>query len=110
MNAARLLNYFGPLEVMAALLAITAAIATRRLEHDAAPIMLAVAMLSLATLLPFFVYFSEANASFADASVPLTDLPQELLRWERWHWARTLIAVVAFLCAVVAPIESRDKS
>jgi hypothetical protein len=50
----------------------------------------------------FPVYFQHANASFAAATLAPTELPAELLRWERWHVVRVVLSVLALLAAVLS--------
>jgi uncharacterized membrane protein len=56
----------------------------------------------LAILLSFGLYFKKANASFAAATIDLREVSSELRRWARWHWVRTLLAVVAFMLTILA--------
>ena len=58
--------------------------------------------LTLALLASFPLYFKQANAQFADGGLDLDKVGPELKRWAAWHWARTVLAIVAFSLAVLA--------
>lgn len=93
-NAERLVAFFGPLEVAAALLALAAAVLARN-----AWLVLSAA-LAVAILLAFPVYFQAVNASFATGSIPPDRVAGELARWASYHWVRTAIGIVAFAAAM----------
>ncbi|HJQ82831.1 MAG TPA: hypothetical protein VKA21_02055 [Candidatus Binatia bacterium] len=95
-NAERLVAFFGPLEGAAGVLALAAAVlpAGRR-----APLVVA-AVLAVAILVMFPLYFQGVNASFAAGTIPVDGVGAELARWARWHWCRTVLAIVAAVAAV----------
>ena len=101
-HAILLLRFFGPLEVSAVLLAIAAAALGWIGGTSGRQLFTASALLSLAVLAVFPIYFQRVNASFADGTIAVADVPEELQRWSNWHWIRTLIAAVAFAIAVIA--------
>jgi hypothetical protein len=105
-NADRLLRFFGPLEVIAALLAFAAA-GTSALQGLPAAALWVAALLALAVLLMFFVYFRSVNEGFANGSVASADVPEHLGRWSAWHWARTLLGTLSFVAALLA-LQSRS--
>jgi hypothetical protein len=100
-NAARLVDFYGPLEIASTLLtAAVAAVYWRRRRSGAGWLALATA-LSFVVLATFLVYFQDVNASFAAGTIPLERVAAELGRWAAWHWARTLIGIAAFTAAIV---------
>jgi len=101
-HAGLLLKFFGPLEITAAVLAL-AALALNWLHGSAAsdPLMVS-AVLAVAVLAAFPLYFQKVNARFASGAVARDCVQDELRRWSRWHWARTVLAVGAFVSAVVS--------
>jgi hypothetical protein len=101
-HAALLVGFFGPLEIAAVVLSAAALGANWLHPVVAGTPLLAAAVLSLAVLLAFPLYFQKANASFASGAIEHARLPDELRRWARWHWARTALAIGAFACAAVA--------
>ena len=105
-NAARLFNFFGPLEMAATLLAIAAAIILRARRRQGAGSMGMAAALSLAVLLTFPMYFRDVNLSFEHATIAPEQVPAELTRWAAWHWARTAIAIAAFVAALSSTLRA----
>ena len=101
-HAGLLLRFFGPLEAASGLLVVGSA-ALAWLSLLPAPVLFSVSGgLTIAVLASFPLYFKNANASFAAGSIPAGSVGTELKRWATWHWARTSIAVVAFLLAAIA--------
>ena len=62
---------------------------------------LASAVLAVAVLAAFPLYFGEVNASFAAGTIPHEALADELTRWAAWQWARTLLQIAAFAAALL---------
>jgi uncharacterized membrane protein len=54
----------------------------------------------------FFVYFEQANASFAAATIPVDAVAAELTRWSAWHNARTVLSIVALAASLLAIRQS----
>jgi hypothetical protein len=102
-HAALLVGFYGPLEIAAVGLAATALVANWLHPVMAAGPLLGAAVLAFGVLVAFPLYFQKANISFAAGTIELARVPDELRRWSRWHWARTALALGAFICAVVAP-------
>jgi hypothetical protein len=101
-NADRLMRFFGPLEVVAALLALAAAAAAAVYGSPASTALWGAALLAVAVLLTFFVYFRSVNEGFAKGTVAPADVPEQLGRWSSWHWARTLLGTLSFAAALAA--------
>ncbi len=101
-NAHILLRFFAPLEILAALLATLAVIATSMATGSPAPLLVASSLLSLLVLAAFPLYFKSANSSFAEGTIEAAKVEDELKRWARWHWLRVTIATAAFLAALLA--------
>jgi hypothetical protein len=101
-NDRRLLGFFGPLTSVTAVLAIAAAIASIWQGHSGRWPALVAALLAVAVVSTFFIYFERANLSFSSASISATDLPAELRRWATWHSMRTVLSAVAFAAALLA--------
>jgi hypothetical protein len=94
-NHARLVAYFGPLTWIAGLAALISAAASSWQAHDAATQTAAAAVLSLAAVLLFPLYFKNANASFLERTLSDEGLHRELGRWARWHWLRSGLSLAA---------------
>ncbi len=105
-NGARLLRFFGPLEILAALLACLAAGASWLQGSSHAPLLAVSGCLALGVVGTFPVYFQRANASFAEATIESDRVEDELRRWSRWHWARVGLAAAAFLAALLALVAA----
>lgn len=100
-HAGLLLKFFGPLEVVSSVL-VAAATGFAWLDIlPGFPLFLASTGLTLAVLASFPLYFKNANASFAAHSIDASEVGAELARWARWHWARTGLAILAALVAVL---------
>jgi uncharacterized membrane protein len=98
-NTGRLFGFFAPLEVGGSLVAIAAAFSHRR--RPGRWWFVFAALLSVGVLALFPLYFDQANRSFADGSVGVERLSEELARWAAWNWGRTAIAIAAFASAVL---------
>jgi hypothetical protein len=70
-------------------------------------LLVASALLAVAALALYPLYFQEVNASFAARSIDLDEVGEQLARWASWHWFRTAIGVGALAAAVLAV---RDRS
>ena len=101
-HGALLLRFFGPLEVIAACLAVVAALVSWSEEESGSGLLAVSALLALLVVAAFPLYFRRANASFAEATIATVDVGAELRRWSSWHWVRVMLAVAAFAMAVVA--------
>lgn len=102
-NASRLFDFFGTLEMAAAVLVVLAAALVR------SPPFVAAAALTVGVLAVFPLYFQDVNASFEKATIAPADVAAELGRWAAWHWLRTGMAIAAFAAAVVG-IRARGRS
>ncbi len=100
-NAQRLTDFYGPLEVAAALLAIAAAALARARRQPGSGWLIAAAALAVAVLLLFPLYFQSANASFATGAIAEGDVAAALARWSAWQWLRTAIGVAAHVAALL---------
>lgn len=100
-NAGLLFNFFGPAEIVAAVLALTSALmfAVKRLQGSSW--LIVAAAFAIAVLLAFPLYFKDVNASFAAGTIAVKDVAVELERWATWHWSRTVLALAAFVAAVL---------
>jgi hypothetical protein len=107
-NDARLVAFFGPLQVASVVLTAGAAGLSAWAAPDRRTLFLgAAALLALAALALYPLYFREANASFATATVRPDDLPRALAGWAAWHWLRTAIGVGAFVAGLLALRDGR---
>ena len=101
-HARLLFKFFGPLEIIAAGLAVATLALSWVSRAAATQLLILSALLAVAVLAAFPVYFQKANASFAAGAIVPDRVPGELRRYSRWHWARTVLAVGAFVSAVIS--------
>ena len=100
-NARRLFDFYGPLEIVSATLTLLAAVVHRPSRRW----FVGAALLALAVLAAFPIYFRDVNASFETGAIGVDRVPGELGRWAAWHWGRTLLGVVAFGLALMGTRE-----
>lgn len=101
-NDQRLLGFFGPLTAVTAVLAVAAAVSALWAGHPGRWLALLAAVLSVVVVSTFFVYFEQANASFAAATIKADDLSAELSRWATWHWLRSALSLAALAAALLS--------
>ncbi len=101
-HGARLQGFFGPLTWIAGLLSLVAAIVSLWAGDEGKVAATSAALLMLAAVATFFLYFERANGSFASGSIDLAALPAELGRWATWHGARTGLSLAAVGSALLA--------
>ena len=100
-NGSRLFAFFGPLEMLSAGLAVAAGVVYRHGPAGARGLFASSAVLAVAVLGLFPLYFQQVNASFASGTIPLDRVPGVLGRWAAWHWLRTAFGLMAFAAAVL---------
>lgn len=105
-NASRLLNFFGPLEIVTAVLVLAAAGLYAARRRWGGGLLAIAALLTVAILAAYPLYFRDVNASFAAATIAPDAVPAELARWAFWHWVRFAIAIAA-LAAGLAAVRHR---
>ena len=101
-HAALLVWFFGPLEVVAAVSVTLAALLGWFAGERSTGVLAVAALLAVLVLLAFPLYFQRANASFAEGTIAITEVQDELQRYSNWHWVRVVVAVTAFVLAVLA--------
>jgi len=106
-NAARLLNFFGPLEIATAVLVLAAAGLYGARRRRGAGLLALAALLTAAILAAYPLYFRDVNARFAAATIAPEAVAGELARWAFWHWVRVAIAIAA-LAAGLAAVRHRE--
>jgi hypothetical protein len=96
-NARRLLEFYGPLEIVSATLTLLAAV----LHGPGRRWFVGAALLALAVLASFPIYFRDVNASFETGAIGIDRVAGELGRWAAWHWGRTMFGLLAFALALL---------
>ncbi len=101
----KIYQFFAPLTITATIIPIATAIYS---WYTNSPGMIFSGLMGVFTLLFFctyFLYFKKANKSFADVSLTDAELPIELEKWEKWHWARIYLEMAALICSLIAIIK-----
>jgi hypothetical protein len=101
-NDRRLVGFFGPVTALATLVALGAALAAMWARHPGRWPALLAALLMVVAVAMFFVYFQQANASFAAGTIDPATVPAELGRWAAWHRLRTALSLIALGAALVS--------
>lgn len=107
-NDERLLGFFGPLTTVAAVAAMLAALVAMLTGAPGRWFALLAALLVLAAVAMFPLYFQGANASFSAASIAAADLPAELARWDAWHRVRIAISALALVASLMSLASSKS--
>jgi Domain of unknown function (DUF1772) len=97
----RLYRFYAPLTIAATLLTVSTAIISWLIGYSERWITLTAGILSLSMIAIYFIYFKQANESFAKMSISADDLGPELGRWASWHSLRVMIGIVAFGFAIL---------
>jgi hypothetical protein len=105
-NADRLLAFFSPVTTAAGVLALLAAAGSLWEGHPGRWWSVAAAVIMLAIVAGYFVYFEAANVRFATATLAPEAVPAELARWGTFHHTRSLASVVALCAALLAARHS----
>lgn len=95
-------KFFAPLTIAATLIPIGTTIYALMTDAPGKMIALLTGVFTLLFFSTYSIYFKKANQSFADASLNEEELPQELIKWGKWHWARIYLELAALICALVA--------
>lgn len=98
----RLYRFYAPLTIAAPLAALLSAGLALAVSGGHATAAVAAALLALALVACYGLYFRRANEAFARRAVAPVDLPAALARWAAWHHARVVIAILAFVCSLLA--------
>jgi len=109
-NASRLVDFYTPLEVGSAIAALARALMVSRGSRRGADLWRVAAILAIAVIAMFFVYFKDANASFLDRTIEPNDLAEALQTWANWQWARVALGCAAFVSGAVAlSVDSHSR-
>jgi hypothetical protein len=101
-NDRLLMGFFGPLTSGTALLALAAALVSLGTGHPGRWLAALAALLVIAVVSTFFLYFRAANARFAEGALRPDEVPEALARWAAWHWLRTALSVAGLAAALLS--------
>ncbi|GAB3760478.1 hypothetical protein GCM10028796_09170 [Ramlibacter monticola] len=100
----RLYRFYAPLTIATPLAALLSALVAGVVGVGGGRLLAAcaAALLALALVACYGLYFRRANDEFARCAVPPGELAAALARWAAWHRARVVIAILAFACSLLA--------
>ncbi|MGB5810984.1 MAG: hypothetical protein WBG86_10675, partial [Polyangiales bacterium] len=101
-HAPLLVDFYSPLEVVSTVAALACAGLYSAQSRPGASLWWVAAVLSIAVLGTFFVFFKEANEGFSSRSIADGSLPAALESWAAWQWGRVIIGMSAFAAGVLA--------
>jgi len=101
-NSSRLVDFYSPLEIASAVVALVCAAAYSLRSRPSARLWWVAAILSMVVIAMFFVYFKDANAGFLNRVIAEDSLAEALATWSRWQWARVGVGCAAFVASVLA--------
>lgn len=108
-NQAMLVNFYSPLEIWSAVLALLACILMLVAKRDGKWFMVLATLFSLFVILTFFVFFKDANAAFNARSIAEDQLPLALATWGNWQWFRVGLGVLAFAFGLLSIQSSTNN-
>lgn len=101
----KIYKFFAPLTIAATLIPLMTTIYAFIYQEKGYFLLLGMGAFTLMFFATYFVYFKNANQSFAEESLSYEALPKELDRWDKWHWGRIGLESIAFLFALLALIQ-----
>ena len=97
----RLYRFFAPLTIAATFLAVVTAVVCILTAQNGRWATMIAGILAATMIGIYFLYFKTANAKFAVGKISADDLKDELNRWEKWHWVRVIVGIVAFAASLI---------
>ncbi|MEM8561197.1 MAG: DUF1772 domain-containing protein [Pseudomonadota bacterium] len=93
-------RFFAPLTVLATVIPLVTVALYWFSGSDSSGMLAGMGLASAAFFSTYFVYFKSANKKFATRAIADSELPDELSRWNRWHWVRIIFEGIAFVCCL----------
>ena len=101
----KIYQFFAPLTIVSTLIPIGTAVYSLTTNSHGKIFSALMGIFTLLFFTTYFLYFKKANKSFEDASLTDAQLPVELDKWDRWHWARIYLEIGALICSLIALIR-----
>ena len=101
----KIYKFFAPITIAATFIPVGAAIFSIVTKAEGQVASIVTAALCLMFFFMYPLYFKKANKSFAEASLSEAELPLELIKWGKWHWARVYMELAAFTGSIVALLQ-----
>lgn len=95
-------KFFAPLTIVATVIPLLTAAYLIISSQELSLYSIFMAAFTLLFFLCYFIYFKQANKSFAQGSLSDSELPKALKKWGAWHWGRVVMESAAFICALLA--------
>lgn len=102
----KIYKFFAPITMGATFIPVVTAVYSVLTDADGQGASIVTAVLCLMFFFTYPIYFKRANQAFADASLSEAELPRELIKWGKWHWARVYMELGAFSGSIVALSQS----
>lgn len=97
----RLFRYFAPVTAAGVVAPIVHLAFVMQSGRAVSPLVVSAVVACVAAVLSYFVYFHAANARLG-SGISGQALAAELERWQRLHWARTVLVLAAFVMLAAA--------
>ena len=94
-------QFFAPLTIIATIIPVLTAMYAVTNNINGFILSLLMGVFTLLFFSTFFIYFKQANKSFAEASISDKELSNELNRWKKWHWFRVGLEFLAFIFSLL---------
>lgn len=101
----KIYRFFAPLTIAATLIPIGTAIYSLAINSHGKLFSALMGVFTLLFFATYFMYFKKANKSFEEATLTDEELPVELEKWDKWHWARIYLETGALICSLIALIK-----
>ena len=98
-------KFFAPLTIAATLIPTGTTIYALLVDAPGKMAALLTGFFTILFFATYFLYFKRVNQNFADASLSEEELPLELIKWGKWHWARIYLELAALVCALIALVS-----
>lgn len=102
----KIYHFFAPLTIAATITPILTATYAVINNISGSIFSLLMGIFTLFFFSTYFIYFKQANKSFAEASISDEELPNELNKWGKWHWCRIGFELLAFISSLLALIQA----
>lgn len=96
----KLYQFYSPITIAAFVLPVSTLVFSFITKQKADLLMWGMVVFSILFFATYFLYFKDANISFAERTVSNEALPQALNTWANWHWARVVFEAIAFICGL----------
>lgn len=103
----KLYHFYAPLTIASTILPTITFVFSLLSKSKTDVLMWLMFIFSLLFFSTFFIYFKEANLSFAERSISNEALQNELIKWGNWHWIRVFCEAIAFVCGLILLLKAK---